>query len=135
MVLSRQLASLGIYPAIDPLESNSSALDPKIVGEEHYRVAQGVKQTLQRYKDLQDIIAILGIEELSETDKQTVYRARKIQRFLSQPFSVAEVFTGSPGKYVKLADTVKAFGEILDGKHDEKNEQAFYMKGGIEEVI
>lgn len=135
VVLSRQLASLGIYPAIDPLESNSSALDPKIVGEEHYRVAQGVKQTLQRYKDLQDIIAILGIEELSETDKQTVYRARKIQRFLSQPFSVAEVFTGSPGKYVKLADTVKAFGEILDGKHDDKNEQAFYMKGGIEEVI
>jgi F-type H+-transporting ATPase subunit beta len=135
VVLSRQLASLGIYPAIDPLESNSSALDPKIVGEEHYRVAQGVKQTLQRYKDLQDIIAILGIEELSETDKQTVYRARKIQRFLSQPFSVAEVFTGSPGKYVKLADTVKAFGEILDGKHDDKSEQAFYMKGGIEEVI
>lgn len=134
VVLSRQLASLGIYPAIDPLESNSSALDPKIVGEEHYRVAQGVKQTLQRYKDLQDIIAILGIEELSETDKQTVYRARKIQRFLSQPFSVAEVFTGSPGKYVKLADTVKAFGEILDGKHDDKSEQAFYMKGDISEV-
>ena len=132
--LSRQLASLGIYPAIDPLESNSSALDPQIVGEEHYRVAQGVKQTLQRYKDLQDIIAILGIEELSEVDKQTVYRARKIQRFLSQPFSVAEVFTGAPGKYVKLADTVKAFGEILDGKHDDKPEQAFYMKGGIEEV-
>lgn len=135
VVLSRQLASLGIYPAIDPLESNSSALDPKIVGEEHYRVAQGVKQTLQRYKDLQDIIAILGIEELSESDKQTVYRARKIQRFLSQPFSVAEVFTGSPGKYVKLADTVRAFGEILDGKHDDKSESAFYMKGGIEEVI
>lgn len=134
VVLSRQLASLGIYPAIDPLESNSSALDPHIVGEEHYRVAQGVKQTLQRYKDLQDIIAILGIEELSETDKQTVYRARKIQRFLSQPFSVAEVFTGAPGKYVKLADTVRAFGEILDGKHDDKSEQAFYMKGGIEEV-
>lgn len=133
--LSRQLASLGIYPAIDPLESNSSALDPQIVGEEHYRVAQGVKQTLQRYKDLQDIIAILGIEELSETDKQTVYRARKIQRFLSQPFSVAEVFTGAPGKYVKLADTVKAFGEILDGKHDDKPEQAFYMKGDISEVI
>lgn len=133
--LSRQLASLGIYPAIDPLESNSSALDPQIVGEEHYRVAQGVKQTLQRYKDLQDIIAILGIEELSETDKQTVYRARKIQRFLSQPFSVAEVFTGAPGKYVKLADTVKAFGEILDGKHDDKAESAFYMKGSIEEVI
>lgn len=134
VVLSRQLASLGIYPAIDPLESNSSALDPNIVGEEHYRVAQGVKQTLQRYKDLQDIIAILGIEELSEQDKQTVYRARKIQRFLSQPFSVAEVFTGAPGKYVKLADTVRAFGEILDGKHDEKSESAFYMKGGIEEV-
>lgn len=135
VVLSRQLASLGIYPAIDPLESKSSALDPKIVGAEHYRVAEGVKQTLQRYKDLQDIIAILGIEELSETDKQTVYRARKIQRFLSQPFSVAEVFTGAPGKYVKLADTVRAFGEILDGKHDDKPESAFYMKGSIEEVI
>ena len=132
--LSRQLASLGIYPAIDPLESNSSALDPEIVGEEHYRVAQGVKQTLQRYKDLQDIIAILGIEELSDLDKQTVYRARKIQRFLSQPFSVAEGFTGAPGKYVKLADTVRAFGEILDGKHDDKAESAFYMKGGIDEV-
>ncbi len=134
VVLSRQLASLGIYPAIDPLESNSSALDPEIVGEEHYRVAQGVKQVLQRYKDLQDIIAILGIEELSEEDKQTVYRARKIQRFLSQPFSVAEVFTGAPGKYVKLEDTVRAFGEILDGKHDDKSEQDFYMKGGIDEV-
>lgn len=134
VVLSRQLASLGIYPAIDPLESNSSALDPNIVGEEHYRVAQGVKLVLQRYKDLQDIIAILGIEELSEDDKQTVYRARKIQRFLSQPFSVAEVFTGSPGKYVTLAETVRAFGEILDGKHDDKSEQDFYMKGGIDEV-
>jgi len=134
VVLSRQLASLGIYPAIDPLESNSSALDPKIVGEEHYRVAEGVKQTLQRYKDLQDIIAILGIEELSEDDKKTVYRARKIQRFLSQPFSVAEVFTGAPGKYVKLEDTIRAFGEILDGKHDDKPESAFYMKGGIDEV-
>ncbi len=134
VVLSRQLASLGIYPAIDPLESNSSALDPEIVGEEHYRVAQGVKLVLQRYKDLQDIIAILGIEELSEDDKQTVYRARKIQRFLSQPFSVAEVFTGSPGKYVTLAETVRGFGEILDGKHDDKSEQAFYMKGGIDEV-
>ena len=132
--LSRQLASLGIYPAIDPLESNSSALDPMIVGEEHYRVAQGVKQTLQRYKDLQDIIAILGIEELSEEDKQTVYRARKIQRFMSQPFSVAEVFTGAPGKYVALADTIRGFGEILDGKHDDKNEAAFYMKGSIDEV-
>lgn len=134
VVLSRQLASLGIYPAIDPLESNSSALDPNIVGEEHYRVAQGVKLVLQRYKDLQDIIAILGIEELSEDDKNTVYRARKIQRFMSQPFSVAEVFTGSPGKYVKLEDTIKGFGEILDGKHDDKNEQAFYMRGGIDEV-
>jgi F-type H+-transporting ATPase subunit beta len=134
VVLSRQLASLGIYPAIDPLESNSSALNPAIVGAEHYRVAQGVKLVLQRYKDLQDIIAILGIEELSEEDKQTVYRARKIQRFMSQPFSVAEVFTGAPGKYVSLADTVRGFGEILDGKHDEKNESSFYMKGGIDEV-
>ena len=131
VVLSRQLASLGIYPAIDPLESNSTALDPEVVGEEHYRVAQGVKQVLQRYKDLQDIIAILGIEELSEEDKQTVYRARKIQRFLSQPFSVAEVFTGSPGKYVQLADTIRDFGEILDGKHDEKSEQDFYMRGTL----
>lgn len=135
VALSRQLASLGIYPAIDPLESNSSALDPEIVGEEHYRVAQGVKLVLQRYKDLQDIIAILGIEELSEEDKQTVYRARKIQRFLSQPFSVAEIFTGAPGKYVTLAETVRAFGEILDGKHDDKSEQDFYMKGGIDEVV
>ena len=134
VVLSRQLASLGIYPAIDPLESNSSALDPFIVGEEHYRVAQGVKLVLQRYKDLQDIIVILGIEELSEDDKQIVYRARKIQKFMSQPFSVAEVFTGTPGKYVSLAETVRGFGEILDGKHDEKGEQAFYMKGGIDEV-
>lgn len=135
VVLSRQLASLGIYPAIDPLESSSSALDPNIVGEEHYRVAQGVKLILQRYKDLQDIIAILGIEELSEDDKQAVYRARKIQRFLSQPFSVAEVFTGAAGKYVTLAETVRAFGEILDGKHDDKGEQDFYMKGGIDEVV
>ena len=134
VALSRQLASLGIYPAIDPLESNSSALDPMIVGAEHYRVAQGVKLVLQRYKDLQDIIAILGIEELSEDDKTTVYRARKIQRFMSQPFSVAEVFTGTPGKYVPLADTIRGFGEILDGKHDDKSEQAFYMKGGIDEV-
>lgn len=135
VVLSRQLASLGIYPAIDPLESNSSALDPMIVGEEHYRVAQGVKLVLQRYKDLQDIIAILGIEELSETDKTLVYRARKIQRFLSQPFSVAEVFTGTPGAYVPLAETIRGFGEILDGKHDEKGEQDFYMKGSIDEVV
>lgn len=134
VVLSRQLASLGIYPAIDPLESNSTALDPQIVGEEHYRVAQGVKMVLQRYKDLQDIIAILGIEELSEEDKTTVYRARKIQRYMSQPFSVAEVFTGAPGKYVKLEDTIRGFAEILDGKHDDKNESAFYMKGSIDEV-
>lgn len=134
VALSRQLASLGIYPAIDPLESNSTALDPQIVGEEHYRVAQGVKLVLQRYKDLQDIIAILGIEELSEADKTLVYRARKIQRFLSQPFSVAEVFTGAPGKYVTLSETIRGFGEILDGKHDDKSEQAFYMKGGIDEV-
>lgn len=135
VALSRQLASLGIYPAIDPLESNSTALDPQIVGEEHYRVAQGVKLVLQRYKDLQDIIAILGIEELSEADKTLVYRARKIQRFMSQPFSVAEVFTGAPGKYVPLAETIRGFGEILDGKHDEKGEQDFYMKGGIDEVV
>jgi len=134
VVLSRQLASLGIYPAIDPLESSSTALNPAIVGEEHYRVAQGVKLVLQRYKDLQDIIAILGIEELSEEDKQTVYRARKIQRFMSQPFAVAEIFTGAPGKYVALADTIRGFAEILDGKHDDKSEQAFYMKGSIDEV-
>jgi len=134
VVLSRALASLGIYPAIDPLESTSTALTIATVGEEHYRVAQGVKLVLQRYKDLQDIIAILGIEELSEEDKTTVYRARKIQRFMSQPFSVAEVFTGAPGKYVSLADTVRGFGEILDGKHDDKPESAFYMKGSIEEV-
>ncbi len=134
VVLSRQLASLGIYPAIDPLESKSSALDPYVVGKEHYEVAQGVKQVLQRYKDLQDIIAILGIEELSDDDKQTVYRARKIQRFLSQPFFVGEVFTGTPGKYVSLKDTIRGFKEILEGKHDDKPEQAFYMKGSIDEI-
>lgn len=134
VVLSRALASLAIYPAIDPLESKSSALDPFVVGQEHYDVAQGVKQVLQRYKDLQDIIAILGIEELSEDDKQTVYRARKIQRFLSQPFFVGEVFTGAPGKYVPLKETIRGFKEILEGKHDDKSEQAFYMKGGIDEV-
>jgi F-type H+-transporting ATPase subunit beta len=134
VVLSRELASLGIYPAIDPLDSTSSALDPVVVGEDHYRVAQGVKLVLQRYKDLQDIIAILGIEELSDEDKKTVYRARKIQRFLSQPFSVAEVFTGSPGRYVTRQETVRGFGEILDGAHDDKPEQAFYMKGGIDEI-
>jgi F-type H+-transporting ATPase subunit beta len=134
IVLSRQLASLGIYPAIDPLESSSSALDPDIVGEDHYRVAQAVKQVLQRYKDLQDIIAILGIEELSEEDKATVYRARKIERFLSQPTHVAEVFTGIKGQYVPLEETVRAFDEIVAGKHDDKPEAEFYMKGGIEQV-
>jgi F-type H+-transporting ATPase subunit beta len=134
IVLSRQQASLGIYPAIDPLESGSTALTPGIVGEEHYRVANETRRVLQRYKDLQDIIAILGIEELSEEDKKLVYRARKIQRFLSQPFSVAEVFTGAKGKYVPLADTVRSFAEILDGKHDAKSEQAFYMKGSVDEV-
>lgn len=135
IVLSRQLASLGIYPSIDPLESGSTALAPEIVGEEHYRVANETRRVLQRYKDLQDIIAILGIEELSEDDKKLVYRARKIQRFLSQPFSVAEVFTGKPGKYVPLADTIRSFAEILDGKHDALDEGAFYMKGSIDEVI
>ena len=134
VVLSRELASLGIYPAIDPLESSSTALDPDIVGEEHYQVANETKRVLQRYKDLQDIIAILGIEELSADDKVTVYRARKIQRYLSQPFHVAEVFTGSPGKYVSREETVRGFKEILEGKHDEAEEQAFYMKGTIDEV-
>ncbi len=133
--LNRSLAAIGIYPAVDPLDSNSTMLDPQVVGEEHYAVAQEVQVILQRYKDLQDIIAILGIEELSDEDKITVARARKIQKFLSQPFFVAEQFTGAPGKYVKLADTVSAFREILDGKHDDKPEQAFYMKGGIDEVI
>lgn len=135
VVLNRSLAELGIYPAVDPLDSNSTILDPEIVGEEHYRVANGVQQILQRYKDLQDIIAILGMEELTEEDKLTVARARKIQKFLSQPFHVAEVFTGAPGKYVKLEDTIRGFAEILDGKHDDKPEQAFYMKGGIDEVV
>jgi F-type H+-transporting ATPase subunit beta len=134
VVLSRQLASLGIYPAIDPLESGSTALTPDIVGEEHYRVANEVKRVLQRYKDLQDIIAILGIEELSEEDKQLVYRARKIQKFLSQPFFVGEVFTGRPGKYTSREETVRGFAEILSGKHDDKDEQLFYMKGSIDEV-
>ena len=135
IVLSRQLASLGIYPAIDPLESGSTALTPEIVGEEHYRVANETRRVLQRYKDLQDIIAILGIEELSEEDKKLVYRARKMQRFLSQPFSVAETFTGAKGKYVSLADTVRSFAEILAGKHDNLDERAFYMKGPIDEAI
>jgi F-type H+-transporting ATPase subunit beta len=134
VVLSRQLQSLGIYPAIDPLESNSTALTPLVAGDEHYRVANKVKQVLQRYKDLQDIIAILGIEELSEEDKTVVYRARKIQRFLSQPFSVAEQFTGSKGQYVSREETIRGFGEIVDGKHDYKPESAFYMKGTIDQV-
>ncbi len=134
VVLSRPLASLGIYPAIDPLDSSSQALDPVIVGEEHYRVATETKQILQRYKDLQDIIAILGIEELSDEDKTLVYRARKIQKFLSQPFFVGEAFTGTPGKYVPLAETVRSVKEILEGKHDDKEEQQFYMKGTIDEV-
>src|SRR5207253_692255 len=128
-VLSRQLAELGIYPAVDPLESTSRILDPQVIGEDHYKVARGVQSVLQRYKDLQDIIAILGMDELSEDDKMAVARARKIQRFLSQPFHVAEAFTGSPGKYVKLKDTVRSFKEILDGKYDHLPEQAFYMVG------
>jgi F-type H+-transporting ATPase subunit beta len=134
IVLSRALTEIGIYPAVDPLASNSSALDPKVVGEEHYQVARDVQKTLQRYKELQDIIAILGIEELSPEDRLTVDRARKIQRFLSQPFFVAETFTGRPGKYVKLADTVRGFKEILEGKHDDVPEENFYLKGGIEEI-
>jgi F-type H+/Na+-transporting ATPase subunit beta len=134
VVLNRSLTELGIYPAVDPLDSTSTILSPDIVGEEHYKVAQEVQQILQRYKDLQDIIAILGMEELSEEDKLAVSRARKVQRFLSQPFSVAETFTGKPGKQVKLSDTIKGFKEIIEGKHDDKNEQDFYMKGGIDEV-
>src|SRR3954469_2999375 len=133
--LSRAIAELGIYPAVDPLASTSRILDPNVVGAEHYEIAQRVKQTLQRYKDLQDIIAILGIDELSDEDKQTVARARRIQRFLSQPFHVAEQFTGRPGKYVKLEDTVRSFKEIVDGKHDNLPEQAFYMQGTIEQVL
>ncbi|HSH18043.1 MAG TPA: F0F1 ATP synthase subunit beta [Candidatus Saccharimonadales bacterium] len=132
--LNRALTDLGLYPAVDPLQSNSTILDPEIVGEEHYQVARDVQQVLQRYKDLQDIIAILGMDELSDEDKQTVARARRIQRFLTQPFFVAEIFTNNPGKYVSLKDTVKGFREILDGKHDDKPESAFYMKGGIDEV-
>jgi F-type H+-transporting ATPase subunit beta len=132
--LSRQIVELGIYPAVDPLASTSRILDPRIVGVEHYAVAQQVKQVLQRYKDLQDIIAILGIDELSDDDKLTVARARKLQRFLSQPFHVAEQFTGLAGKYVKLEDTIRGFKEIVDGKHDDLPEQAFLMQGTIEDV-
>ncbi len=134
-VLSRQIASLGIYPAVDPLESSSRALDPHIVGEEHYSVTRRVLEILQKYKELQDIIAILGMDELSEEDKETVNRARKIQRFLSQPFFVAEQFSGTKGKYVKLEDTIKGFKEIIEGKHDDLPEQAFYMVGTIEEAV
>ncbi len=134
-VLSRQLAELGIYPAVDPLDSTSRILDPRVVGEEHYRVARGVQAVLQRYKELQDIIAILGMEELSEDDKLIVARARRMQRFLSQPFFVAEQFTGSRGRYVPLPETIRGFKEILEGKHDELPEQAFYMVGNIDEVV
>ncbi|MFA6993035.1 MAG: F0F1 ATP synthase subunit beta [Patescibacteria group bacterium] len=134
VVLSRALSELALYPAVDPLDSTSTILDPKIIGEEHYAVARGVQKVLQRYKDLQDIIAVLGLEELSDEDKMTVGRARRIQKFLSQPFFVAEVFTGTAGRYVSLKDTIRGFKEILDGKYDDKPEQSFYMKGGIEEV-
>jgi F-type H+-transporting ATPase subunit beta len=134
IVLERSIAELGIYPAVDPLASTSKALAPEIVGEEHYMVARGVQRVLQRYKDLQDIIAILGMDELSPEDKLTVFRARKIQRFLSQPFHVAEVFTGTPGQYVSIQETVRGFKEILEGKHDDVAEANFYMKGGIDQI-
>lgn len=135
VVLSRDIASQGIYPAVDPLDSTSRQLDPLVIGEEHYSVARGVQEVLQRFKELKDIIAILGMDELSEDDKLVVYRARKIQRFLSQPFHVAEVFTGSPGKYVPIRDTIASFKAILNGDYDDLPEQAFYMKGGIDEVV
>ncbi len=134
-VLSRNIASLGIYPAVDPLESSSRALDPNIIGEEHYEVTRKVLEILQKYKELQDIIAILGMDELSEEDKETVNRARKIQKFLSQPFFVAEQFSGIKGKYVKVSDTIRGFKEIIEGKHDDLPEQAFYMVGTIEEAV
>ena len=133
--LSRSISEMGIYPAVDPLASTSRILDPLIIGEEHYNTAQAVKQTLQRYKDLQDIIAILGVDELSDDDKAIVGRARRIQKFLSQPFNVAEAFTGRPGKYVKVADTVRSFKEVVEGKHDDVPEQAFYMQGSIDDVL
>ena len=133
--LSRSISEMGIYPAVDPLASTSRILDPRIIGEEHYNTAQAVKLILQRYKDLQDIIAILGVDELSDEDKATVARARKIQKFLSQPFNVAEAFTGRKGKYVKVADTVRSFKEVVEGKHDEIPEQAFYMQGSIDDVL
>jgi len=135
IALERALAEQSLYPAVDPLGSTSRILDPNIVGDEHYAIARRVQQTLQRYRDLQDIIAILGVEELSEDDKLTVARARKVQRFLTQPFFVAEVFTGQSGKFVKIEDTVRGFAEILDGKHDDLPEQAFYMVGTIEEAV
>jgi F-type H+-transporting ATPase subunit beta len=135
VVLSRQISELGIYPAVDPLDSTSRILDPNVIGEEHYQVARGVQVSLQKYKDLQDIIAILGMDELSEEDQQLVSRARKIQRYLSQPFTVAEVFTGMSGKFVKVADTVQGFKEILEGKHDDLNENSFYMVGSIDEAV
>lgn len=135
IVLSRQIAELGIYPAIDPLDSSSRQLDPLVIGDEHYQVARGVQETLQRYKELKDIIAILGMDELSEEDKQVVRRARKVQRFLSQPFFVAEIFTGQPGKYVTRQDTIRAFKGIINGDYDDLPEQAFYMVGGIEEAV
>jgi len=134
-VLSRQIAELGIYPAVDPLDSTSRILDPAVVGEEHYQVARRVQEVLQRYKDLQDIIAILGIDELSEEDRIVVARARKIQRLLSQPFYVAEQFTNAKGEYVQLKDTVRGFKEVVDGKHDDLPEQAFYMVGTIEDAV
>jgi F-type H+-transporting ATPase subunit beta len=135
VVLSRQIAELGIYPAVDPLDSTSRQLDPLVIGSEHYETAREVQGVLQRYKELKDIIAILGMDELSEEDKQTVARARKIQRFLSQPFFVAEVFTGAPGKYVSLKDTISGFKGILNGDYDSLPEQAFYMVGGIDEAV
>jgi F-type H+-transporting ATPase subunit beta len=135
LVLSRQVAELGIYPAVDPLDSTSRILDPLVVGDEHYNVARSVQSTLQRYKELKDIIAILGMDELSEADKRTVSRARKLQKFLSQPFFVAEVFTGSPGKYVSLADSISGFKAIVAGEYDHLPEQAFYMVGSIDEAI
>jgi len=135
LVLSRQVAELGIYPAVDPLDSSSRILDPLVIGVEHYEIARGVPGLLQRYKELKDIIAILGMDELSDDDKQAVARARKIQRFLSQPFFVAEIFTGAPGKYVTLKDSLAAFKAILDGEHDSLPEQAFYMVGGIDEAV
>jgi len=134
LVLERSIAELGIYPAVDPLASTSKALSPEIVGEEHYQVARGVQKVLQRYKDLQDIIAILGMDELSPEDKLTVFRARKVQRFLSQPFHVAEIFTGTPGQYVSITETIRGFKEVLEGKHDDVPEGDFYMKGGIDTV-